>query len=131
MQPGKTLRLTVSAPLQNEMEQVLAGVGKQYQPTLATAIALNPQTGAILGLANWPSVNANDPFQGTSAFVNNAIQDHALSFSYEPGSTFKPITVAGALQDKLITPNTVFDIPPALHPYTRRSPTRRLTDTSS
>jgi cell division protein FtsI (penicillin-binding protein 3) len=118
MQPGQTLRLTVSAPLQNEMEQVLAGVGKEYQPTLATAIALNPQTGAILGLANWPSVNANDPFQGTSAYVNNAIQDHALSFSYEPGSTFKPITVAGALQDKLITPNTVFDVPPALHPYT-------------
>jgi cell division protein FtsI (penicillin-binding protein 3) len=118
MQPGRTLRLTVSAPLQNEMEQVLAGVGKEYQPTLATAIALNPQTGAILGLANWPSVNANDPFSGTSAFVNNAIQDHALSFSYEPGSTFKPITVAGALQDKLITPNTVFDVPPALHPYT-------------
>ncbi len=118
MQPGKTLKLTVSAPLQNEMEQVLAGVGKEYQPTLATAVALNPQTGAILGLANWPSVNANDPFQGTSAFVNNAIQDHALSFSYEPGSTFKPITVAGALQDKLITPNTLFDIPPALHPYT-------------
>ena len=118
MQPGKTLQLTVSAPLQNEMEQVLAGVGKEYQPTLATAVALNPQTGAILGLANWPSVNANDPFQGTSAYVNNAIQDHALSFSYEPGSTFKPITVAGALQDKLVTPNTVFDIPPALHPYT-------------
>jgi cell division protein FtsI (penicillin-binding protein 3) len=118
MQPGKTLQLTVSAPLQNEMEQVLAGVGKEYQPTLATAVALNPQTGAILGLANWPSVNANDPFQGTSAYVNNAIQDHALSYSYEPGSTFKPITVAGALQDKLITPNTVFDIPPALHPYT-------------
>jgi cell division protein FtsI (penicillin-binding protein 3) len=118
MQPGNKLQLTISAPLQNEMEQVLAGVGKEYQPTLATAVALNPQTGAILGLANWPSVNANDPFQGTSAYVNNAIQDHALSFSYEPGSTFKPITVAGALQDKLITPSTVFDIPPALHPYT-------------
>jgi cell division protein FtsI (penicillin-binding protein 3) len=118
MQPGRSLRLTVSAPLQNEMEQVLAGVGKEYQPKLATAIALNPQTGAILGLANWPSVNANDPFHGTSAYVNNAIQDHALSFSYEPGSTFKPITVAGALQDKLITPSTEFTIPPALHPYT-------------
>jgi cell division protein FtsI (penicillin-binding protein 3) len=117
MQPGQTLRLTVSAPLQNEMEQVLAGVGKEYQPKLATAIALNPQTGAILGMANWPSVNANDPFSGTSAFVNNAIQDHALSFSYEPGSTFKAVTVAGALQDGLITPNTQFTIPPELDPY--------------
>jgi cell division protein FtsI/penicillin-binding protein 2 len=93
MQPGKSMQLTISAPLQNEMEQVLAGVGKQYQPKLATAIALNPQTGAILGLANWPSVNANNPFEGTPAQVDNAIQDHAVSFSYEPGSTFKAITV--------------------------------------
>ena len=117
MQPGKALRLTVSAPLQNEMEQVLAGVGKEYQPTLATAIALDPQTGAILGLANYPAVNANDPFEGTSGEVDNAIQDHALSFTYEPGSTFKAITVAGALQDKLITPTTPFTIPPDLDPY--------------
>ncbi len=117
MQPGATMRLTISAPLQNEMEQVLAGVGREYQPKLATAIALNPQTGAILGLANWPSVNANDPFQGTPAEVDNAIQDHAVSFSYEPGSTFKAITVAGALQDKLITPSTEFTIPPDLHVY--------------
>ena len=117
MQPGKTLRLTVSAPLQNEMEQVLAGVGREYQPTLATAIALDPQTGAILGLANYPAVNANDPFEGTSGEVDNAIQDHALSFTYEPGSTFKAITVAGALQDKLITPTTPFTIPPDLDPY--------------
>ena len=117
MQPGKALRLTVSAPLQNEMEQVLAGVGKEYQPTLATAIALDPQTGAILGLANYPAVNANDPFEGTSGEVDNAIQDHALSFTYEPGSTFKAITVAGALQDKVITPTTPFTIPPDLDPY--------------
>jgi cell division protein FtsI (penicillin-binding protein 3) len=118
MEPGASMRLTVSAPLQNEMEQVLAGVGQEYQPKLATAIALNPRTGAILGLANYPAVNANNPFEGTSAEVNNAIQDHALSFSYEPGSTFKPITVAGALQDGLITPSTQFQIPSALHPYT-------------
>ena len=40
--------------------------------------------------------------------------DHALSFSYEPGSTFKAITVSGALQDGLVTPNTEFSIPPVL-----------------
>ncbi len=117
MEPGKALTLTISAPLQAEMEQVLAGVAEQWQPKLATAIALDPSTGAILGLANWPSVNANDPFQGTEAQVNNAIQDHALSFSYEPGSTFKAITVAGALQDGLITPSTSFTIPPDLAAY--------------
>ena len=120
--PGKTIQLTLNAQLQNEVEQVLAGVGRQYQPVMATAIVMNPQTGAILALANWPSVNANNPFAGSTttagtAAVNNAIQDHAVSMVYEPGSTFKAITVAGALQDGLITPSTNFDIPPYLDPY--------------
>jgi cell division protein FtsI/penicillin-binding protein 2 len=120
--PGKTIQLTLNAQLQNEVEQVLAGIGRQYSPVMATAIVMNPQTGAILALANWPSVNANDPFAGSTttagtAAVNNAIQDHAVSLAYEPGSTFKAFTVAGALQDGLITPNTNFDVPPYLDPY--------------
>ena len=61
MQPGKTLRLTIDAALQDQVEQVLAGVGAQYSPKGATAIVMNPNTGAILALANWPRVNANDP----------------------------------------------------------------------
>ena len=118
MEPGKSLHLTLSAPLQSEVEQVLAGVGATYSPQSATAIVMNPNTGAILALANWPRINANDPYAGASAAtVDNAIQDHAVSFTYEPGSTFKAITVAGALQDGLITPNTNFDIPPYLSVY--------------
>lgn len=118
MQPGKSLHLTLSAPLQSEVEQVLAGVGASYSPVSATAIVMNPNTGAIMALANWPRINANDPYSGASAAtVNNAIQDHAVSFTYEPGSTFKAITVAGALQDGLISPSTNFDIPPDLSVY--------------
>ena len=120
MRPGSSLRLTLDSGLQSEMEQVLAGVGGQYSPKMATAIAIDPSTGAIKGLANWPRVNANDPYagvSGTSPVVNNAIQDHAVSFSYEPGSTFKAITVAGALQDGLITPTTSFGVPPQLSAY--------------
>ena len=94
--------------LQNEVEQVLAGVGEQYQPRAATAIAMNPNTGAILALANWPRVNANDP----NAVRSVDDRDHAVADSYEPGSTFKAITVAGALQDGVVTPSTPFDIPP-------------------
>jgi cell division protein FtsI (penicillin-binding protein 3) len=110
MVPGKTLRLTIDSALQEEVEQVLAGVGTQYSPKGATAIVANPQTGAILALANWPSFNANNPF----ASPQSSWEDQAVGFSYEPGSTFKAITVAGALQDRLITPNTTFDIPPEL-----------------
>ena len=69
MVPGKTLRLTISAPLQAEVEQVLAGVGAQYQPVGATAIVADPQNGQILALANWPSVNPNDV--GATAFCRD------------------------------------------------------------
>jgi len=108
--PGKTIELTIDSALQSEMQQVLAGVGAQYSPQGATAIAVDPDTGAILALANWPPVNINDPF----ASPPSSWEDQAVGFSYEPGSTFKAITVAGALQDGLITPSTMFDIPPAL-----------------
>src|SRR6202000_1853821 len=83
---------------------------EQYSPQAATAIAMNPDTGAILALANWPRVNAND----TNAVRSLDDRDHAVADSYEPGSTFKAITVAGALQDGVVTPDTPFDVPPVL-----------------
>jgi cell division protein FtsI (penicillin-binding protein 3) len=111
MQSGKAVQLTLDAALQNEVEQVLAGVGEQYVPHAATAIVMSPDSGAILALANWPRVNANDP----SAVRSPDDRDHAVADSYEPGSTFKAITVSGALQDGVVTPSTPFDIPPVLH----------------
>ncbi len=108
--PGKTIRLTIDAALQAEVEQVLVGVGAQYSPKGATAIVMNPNTGAILALANWPRVNANDP----SAAPNYAGDDRAVTYNYEPGSTFKAITVAGALQDGVVTPDTELNVPSVL-----------------
>ncbi len=108
--PGKTIKLTLDAALQDEVERVLADVGSQYSPKGATAIIMNPNTGAILALANWPRINANDP-NGAPTY---ATQDRAVSFNYEPGSTFKAITVAGAIQDGLVSPSTPFDVPPVL-----------------
>ncbi|HEY2005482.1 MAG TPA: penicillin-binding transpeptidase domain-containing protein, partial [Solirubrobacteraceae bacterium] len=102
MEPGATVKLTLDAPLQDEVEQVLAGVGAQYSPKGATAIVMNPNTGAILALANWPRVNANDP----GASPAYATDDRAVTFNYEPGSTFKAFTVAGALQDNVVSPGT-------------------------
>ncbi len=108
--PGKNIELTIDAQIQQEVEQVLAGVGTTYSPKSASAIVMNPDTGAILALANWPSVNANDP----GASPASADEDSAVELNYEPGSTFKAITVSGALQEGLITPQTTFDIPPEL-----------------
>jgi cell division protein FtsI/penicillin-binding protein 2 len=108
--PGKTLRLTIDSALQDEVEQVLAGVGVAYQPRGATAIAMDPNTGEILALANWPRVNANDP-AGTPSYANT---DRAVGFNYEPGSTFKAFTVAGALADGVVAPDTVIPVPAVL-----------------
>jgi cell division protein FtsI (penicillin-binding protein 3) len=109
-QPGKTLQLTIDAALQDEVEQVLAGVGAQYSPKGATAIAMDPNTGAILALANWPRVNAND-VSGAPSYAN---EDRAVGFNYEPGSTFKAVTVAGALQDGIVSPDTQIQVPSVL-----------------
>jgi cell division protein FtsI (penicillin-binding protein 3) len=120
MVAGKALKLTLSAPLQSEVEQVLAGVGSEFKPASATAIVTDPQTDQILALANWPSVNANSvsaadlkPADGHLA----AAEDQAVDFSYEPGSTFKAVTVGGALQDGLVTPHTMINVPSYLDPY--------------
>ena len=102
--PGKTIALTIDSGLQQEVERVLTQVGSEYSPKSATAIAVDPSTGSILALANWVA-------PGESAAIPS---DQAVGFSYEPGSTFKAITVAGALQDGLVTPSTQFDIPPSL-----------------
>jgi cell division protein FtsI (penicillin-binding protein 3) len=108
--PGKTMQLTIDAALQDQVEQVLAGIGQKFSPKGATAIVMNPNDGSILALANWPRINANDP----SGSPSYATEDRAVGFNYEPGSTFKAITVAGALQDGLVNPSTTFDIPPVL-----------------
>ena len=103
--PGKTVALTIDSGLQQEVERVLAQVGGRYSPKSATAIAVDPSSGAILALANWRSPNADS---------SAGPDDLAIGLNYEPGSTFKAITVAGALQDGLVTPDTNFDIPPTL-----------------
>ena len=104
--PGKTVSLTIDSGLQQEVERVLDQVGSTYSPKSATAIAVDPASGAVLALANWRS-STTDSSAGPD--------DLAIGLNYEPGSTFKAITVAGALQDGLVTPDTQFDIPPILH----------------
>jgi cell division protein FtsI (penicillin-binding protein 3) len=105
--PGANVSLTLDANIEQRTEDVLRAVGLQFHPKDATAIVMDPRTGAILAMANWPQVNANDPGAAPAA----ALQNRAVGFDYEPGSTFKSVTVSGALQEGLITPDTGFEIP--------------------
>jgi cell division protein FtsI (penicillin-binding protein 3) len=108
--PGKDVKLTLDATLQERVEAVLADVGATYRPAGATALVMDPRSGAILSLANWPRVDAND----ISAAPPYARQNRAVAAAYEPGSTFKAITVSGALQEGLVAPDTPFSIPPQI-----------------
>ena len=110
VRPGKTVKLTLDANLQDQAEEVLAEVGETWKPKGATAIVMEPNSGAILALANWPRVNANAPEQAPE----DARSNRAISVNYEPGSTFKAFTVAAALEDGKVTPETKFQIPPVL-----------------
>ncbi len=105
--PGKTVALTLDANIQQRTEDVLGAVAQKFTPKDATAIVMDPRTGAILALANWPKFNPGQP----AASAPSDIEDRAVGFNYEPGSTFKAFTVSGAMEQGLITPNTPFNIP--------------------
>ena len=96
---------------------MLAEVGEEWQPKGATAIVMDPRDGAILALANWPRVNAN----ALGDAPDYARQNRAIGATYEPGSTFKAFTVAGALEEGKVTPDT--SVQPAA--ARSRSPTAR------
>ena len=105
--PGESLSLTLDANIQQRAEDVLGAVAQVFDPKNATAIVMDPRNGAILALANWPQVNANDP----GASPEEDMEDRAVGLDYEPGSTFKVVAVSGALEAGLITPNTPFNVP--------------------
>jgi cell division protein FtsI (penicillin-binding protein 3) len=109
--PGKSLTLTLDANIQQRAEDVLGAVAKVFAPKDATAIVMNPNTGAILALANWPQVDVADPSAYSPEAMAQAMEDRAVGLDYEPGSTFKVVAVSGALEAGLITPNTPFNIP--------------------
>jgi cell division protein FtsI (penicillin-binding protein 3) len=108
--PGEDVTLTLDAAIQDRTEAVLQQVGQLYHPRGATAVVMDPRDGAILALANWPRVDANNVGESPAY----ARQDRAVGFTYEPGSTFKAFTVAGAIQEGRVTPHTTFGLPPKL-----------------
>jgi cell division protein FtsI (penicillin-binding protein 3) len=106
-QAGTRVSLTIDANIQQRAEDVLGAVGRVFSPKDATAIVMDPRSGAVLAMANWPQADPNRP----GASSPQAMENRAVSFDYEPGSTFKAVTVAGALQQGLVTPTSSFYVP--------------------
>jgi len=108
---GHDIKTTIDAAIQAKTEQVIAAVGQQYAAKSATAIVMDPHNSQILAMANWPGVDLNNLASASSS----DLQNQATGFTYEPGSTFKAFTVAGALQDHVVTPDTTFHLEPTIH----------------
>ena len=107
---GHPIQTTLDASIQARTEQVLAELGAQYVPKRASAIVMDTRTSEILAMANWPPVDLGDLDDTDPGDLAN----QATAFTYEPGSTFKAFTVAAALEDKLVTPETSFYLPPEI-----------------
>ncbi len=108
---GRSVRLTIDHTIQANAEAVLRQTLTRWQAKGATAVVLDPRTGNILAMANAPGFDAN-AFGTTPPAVT---RNRAVTDVYEPGSTFKLVTVAGVLSDRLVEPQTAFTLPPTIH----------------
>ena len=101
---GLNITLTIDRDIQYFIEEALKEAYDKYLPAGAAAIAMDPKTGEILGMASLPTFDPNRYWEADpAAFRNNAIQ--AL---YEPGSTFKIVTLAGAVEEGLFDPEETY-----------------------
>lgn len=103
---GADLILTLDPNIQFFVEQKLKEYIAQYKSTSGTVIVMDIKTGAIKAMTNWPRFNPNEygSVKNISVFINNATQS-----LYEPGSVFKPITMAGALDKGVVNPQTTYN----------------------
>ncbi len=103
--PGESVVLTLDEKIQYIAERELAAVIQKVHAPAGSVIVQDPNTGAILALANWPKYNPNS----ATSVPTEARMDRAVSAIYEPGSTFKLITLAAAFDQNLIRPEEVFN----------------------
>jgi cell division protein FtsI/penicillin-binding protein 2 len=95
---GMNVVLTLDVGLQTIVEEELAHGIKTSKPKSATVIVVRPQSGEILAMASYPSYNPNHPATATEA--NDAAKNRAIMDQFEPGSTFKIVSIASALSEE-------------------------------
>lgn len=105
---GTTIRLTIDRDIQYVAENAIAKAVKNSHAAGGTVIVMDPKTGQILAHATAPTFDPNKPVK-LSDVHNSSVQD-----VYEPGSTGKVMTLAAAIEEKAVTPQTVFTVPYAL-----------------
>lgn len=103
---GADIILTIDSNIQIFAEQKLEEYIKKFQSTGGSVLIMEVKTGKILAMANWPEFNPNNysEVKDIGVFINPAVQN-----LYEPGSVFKPITMAAALDKGVVTPQTTYN----------------------
>ena len=108
---GRDVRLTLDATLQANAQSVLSRTLRRWGARAASAVVLDPRSGEVLAMASEPGFDANSvPQTDRDVQRNRAVTD-----TYEPGSTLKVVTVAGALSENLVAPATSFNLAPSIH----------------
>jgi cell division protein FtsI (penicillin-binding protein 3) len=102
---GASVVLTLDEKIQYTAERELAAAIAKTRASAGTVIVMNPNTGEILAMANWPKFNPNRANDAPAETWMN----RAVSAIYEPGSTFKLITLAAAFDQGITRPDEVFD----------------------
>jgi cell division protein FtsI (penicillin-binding protein 3) len=113
---GRDVYLTIDHTIQAQAETVLRETVQRWQAKSATAIVLDPRTGNVLAMAVAPTYDANNFGGIPRQFQRN----RAVTDTYEPGSTFKLVTVGGSLSSGLVTPGTAFTLPYEIQVADRR-----------
>lgn len=101
---GNSLVLTIDEIIQHIIEKEIESIVEKFKPEAISIIAMNPATGEILALANFPSYNPNHPNEISRPFLRN----RAISDSIEPGSIFKIVTMAAAIEEGIVDFDTKF-----------------------
>ena len=103
---GNNIVLTIDEVIQHIAEKELDRAMVKWRAAAASVIVMDPFTGEILALANRPSYDPNRP--GSAS--NSERRNRAITDCYEPGSTFKIVIGAGSLEEKIVRPNSLFDV---------------------
>ncbi|MGM0879565.1 MAG: penicillin-binding transpeptidase domain-containing protein [Bacillota bacterium] len=101
---GQDIALTIDSDIQYYVEEALHEIVTKYAPKSATAIAADPNTMEILAMANVPDYNPNEFWK--SSYTNS--YNHAIKSLYEPGSTFKIVTLAAAVEEGIFNPTEMY-----------------------
>lgn len=126
---GTSIRLTVDRDIQWVASKAIADAVKSSNALSGTVIVMDPKTGHILAHATAPTFDPNN----TSKVALVAMRNPSVQDVYEPGSTGKVMTIAAAMEEKKVTPETVITVPYALKRSTKvfrdhdPHPTQRLT----